>query len=322
MKIYWNMFKTFKGLRRSALTWASLLVTPLFLRINAQQDPMYTQYMFNPLAVNPAYAGSLEGLSVVGLMRAQWLGIDKAPRTQTLTLHAPYYKWNAGFGLSIVNDAVGPVKQTMFFVDYSYDLKVGWTGHLRLGLQGGFSLLDANLTGLNPDEPLDPDIFDIKGKFLPNVGIGIFYHDLRGYAGLSVPKLIRNNINEVNSNREIGLVKRHWFLMGGYVFDLQGEDIKLKPSFVLKMVEGAPVSMDFSGIVYFYEKFGVGLAYRYHDAISGILQLYIKPNFQIGYSYDFTLTKLRNPSMGSHELMIKYDFLYVGRGVIHHPRFF
>ncbi len=288
----------------------------------AQQDPMYTQYMYNTLSVNPAYAGSREALSLTGLLREQWIGIDGAPSTQSLTVHSPVFNDNMGLGLSVVNDRVGPIHQTMLFADYSYSIQTTDRSKLAFGLKGGINLLQANLTGLHSNQGGDQAIYNVDNRLLPNVGIGLYYYSHKGYVGISVPKLLQQKISsDSNTNYTDDVQRRHYFLIGGYVFDLS-ESIKFKPAFLLKAVQGAPLSIDLSGNFFFNDKFGVGLAHRFDDSFSGLLQYYITPQFRIGYAYDFTMTELRHYNSGSHELMLSYDLNYIDNTRIRSPRFF
>ena len=287
----------------------------------AQQDPMYTQYMYNTLSVNPAYAGSRDALSITGLLREQWVGIKGAPSTQTLTVHSPIYNDNMGLGLSVVNDKVGPVHQTMLFADYSYSIQATENSKLAFGLKAGINLLQADLTSLHSNQGNDQAIYNVDNRLLPNVGVGIYYYSDKGYVGISSPKLLQQRISDGNTNLNDDLQRRHYFLIGGYVFDLS-ESIKFKPAFLVKAVQGAPLSIDLSGNFFFNDKFGIGLAHRFDDSFSGLLQYYITPQFRIGYAYDFTTTELRHYNSGSHELMLSYDFRFISDTRIYSPRFF
>ncbi len=292
-----------------------------FHPLRAQQEPHYTQYMFNTLAVNPAYAGSKDAVSLTGLYRLQWVGIHGAPATQTFSVHGPYYRYHMGWGVHVINDALGPVHQTMVFGDYSYRLDMNNGSRLQFGLSAGFEYFQLSIEDEKRLDEIDPYVFDVSGKFLPNVGVGLYYFNEKGYIGLSVPKIITLKLQ--NKDVEAGKINRHWFLMGGYVFDLDYYgDTKFKPSFMVKAVRGAPLSVDVSGILYFYKRFGVGLAYRVGDSFSGILQFYFSPNFHMGYSYDYTLTPLRHYNNGSHELYLTYDFPLKSPQIIYSPRFF
>jgi len=298
-----------------------LLVVMSISPVSAQQDPMYTQYMYNTLSVNPAYAGSRDALSITGLLREQWVGIDGAPSTQTLTMHSPVYSDNMGLGLSIVNDVVGPIQQTMLFADYSYSIQATDNAKLSFGLSAGINILEANLSELESTTGGDPAIYD-SNKLLPNVGVGVYYYSQKGYIGLSAPKLFEQEIKvyedgKVTDNKE----RRHYFMIAGYVFDLS-PDLKLKPSVLFKAVPGSPLSLDLSANLFIREKLGVGLAHRLDDSFSVLLQYYITPQFRVGYSYDLTTTDLRDYNSGSHEVMIGYDFNFIDNTRIYSPRFF
>jgi len=309
---------------RSRITYIlTILASILFiLEVSSQQDPMYTQYMYNTLSVNPAYAGSRDALSITGLLREQWVGIEGAPSTQTLTIHSPFYDDNMGLGFSIINDNVGPVHQTMLFLDYSYSIRPSENSTLAFGLKGGFNIFQADLMNLRPNDGDDPAVYNVNNQLLPNVGVGLYYYSDQGYIGLSSPKLLEGTFNEykdgvVTENKE----RRHYFLIAGYVFDLT-QDLKFKPSFLVKIVEGAPVSIDLSATFFVKEKLGVGFAHRLDDSFSGLLQYYITPQFRIGYAYDFTLTELHSYNSGSHELMLGYDFIFMENTRVFSPRFF
>ena len=311
-------------MRRKSIHILVLLFSVVLLNLEsfAQQDPMYTQYMYNPLSVNPGYAGSREALSIVGILREQWVGIDGAPSTQSLNLHSPIFNDNMGLGLSVINDKIGPIHQTMLFADYSYSIQTTYNAKLSFGLKAGVNIFQADLLSLTPDQGGDPAMYNIDNKLLPNIGVGVFYYSDKGYVGLSAPKLLEQMLYEYNTsviteNKE----RRHYFLIGGYVFDLS-EQVKFKPAFLLKAVVGAPISIDLSANFLFRDKLGVGVAHRLDDSFSGLLQYYVTPQFRIGYAYDFTLTELRNYNSGSHELMLGYDFKFVRYNRIYSPRFF
>ncbi len=194
----------------------------------------------------------------------------------------------------------------MVFADYSYSIQTSNTAKLAFGLKAGVNIFQADLLSSNPEQGGDPAIYNISNKLLPNVGVGLYYYSDKGYIGLSAPKLLEQSFDEYDStitefnNKE----RRHYFLIGGYVFDLT-ENIKFKPSFLLKAVSGAPVSIDLSGNFFFNEKLGVGLAHRLDDSFSGLLQYYVTPQFRIGYTYDFTLSDLKHYNNGSHEIDVR-----------------
>jgi len=288
----------------------------------AQQDPMYTQYMENLQTVNPAYAGSKDLLSVMAVVRNQWVSLPGAPDTRTLAAHSPISTTNMGLGFSLLSDHIGPVKQTGFYADYSYRLFFSKNRTLALGLKAGVNFYDASLTELTTNDPDDPVfINDINRKFLPNFGVGAFFYTNNYYFGLSVPKFIQNTINEngitiQNTSRE----KMHVFFMSGYVFDVN-RILKFKPSFLAKYVNNAPASVDISGTVVFYERLWLGTMLRIGESVGGLFQLQVTNQIKIGYSYDFPINKLGAYNNGTHEFMISYDF-NPRSGRIRSPRYF
>jgi len=288
----------------------------------AQQDPMYTQYMENLQTVNPAYSGSKDLLSVMAVVRNQWVSLPGAPDTRTLSGHSPIGTTNMGLGFSLLSDDIGPIKQTGFYTDYSYRLYFNNNRILALGLKAGVNFYDAGLTDLTTNDPNDP-VFanDINRKFLPNFGVGAFFYTNKYYFGLSVPKLIQNTINEngvtiQNTSKE----KMHVFFMSGYVFDVN-RILKFKPSILAKYVNNAPASVDLSGTFVFYERLWLGTMFRIGDSLGGLLQLQVSNQIKIGYSYDLPVNKLGAYNNGTHEFMISYDF-NPRSGRIRSPRYF
>lgn len=287
---------------------------------SAQQDAQYTQYMYNTISVNPAYAGSRDVLSVVGLYRSQWVGLDGAPETQTLSIHSPVGN-KVGLGLSIVNDKIGPSNQTYLDVDFSYTLNVGTTAKLALGIKAGANLLNVDYNKLTGEDDM---IFqdNIDNRFMPNVGIGAYWYDDKYYLGLSSPDLLETEHYDDDEVAESYLAKErlHAYLMGGYVFDLD-YNLKLKPAFLVKAVDGAPLQVDLSANFLFNEKFTIGAAYRWSAAVSGIAGFQISDQLMIGYAYDQETTELRRYNSGSHEIVLRFElFKNVGNTIS--PRFF
>ncbi|MDZ4822812.1 MAG: type IX secretion system membrane protein PorP/SprF [Flavobacteriales bacterium] len=273
----------------------------------AQQDPMFTHYMFNTLAVNPAYAGSADLLSITALHRSQWMNFEGAPTTQTLTLHTPLKKESFSFGGSIINDTHGPVKQTGIYLDGSYRIFFD-NARLAFGLKGGVNLFSADLIELNPLE--DGDLAfsqNIESKPLPNFGFGMMYYTRKFYIGLSGPKLLQNGLidgelPEYTDNEE----RQHMFLITGALFELSNY-VKFKPSLLLKAVNGAPPGLDLSAQFLFYDKLWIGGMYRWEDAVGALVQYEINNKFKFGYSYDYTLSDIGMYSDGSHEIMLGID---------------
>lgn len=310
-------------MQRTAKRWmgsvfALFLGTALF----AQQDPQFTQYMFNMLALNPAYAGSSDRLNIKALTRHQWVGFEGAPTTQTLTAHSPIVNESLCIGGTIMRDAHGPVTQYGFMADVAYRIFMG-ESKLAFGLKGGLNLFQGKFAELSPLVAGD-QVFqqNVNSKLDPQFGFGMMYYSDRYYLGLSTPKLLRSEFFETDSLAFVSEPgqRSHWFLSGGYVFDM-GIYHKFKPTFLVKAVQGAPVSFDLSANFLFYEKFWLGAMYRHQDAVGVLAQYNINDDFSIGYSYDYPLSTLHNYSGGSHEIMLGY---LLGKPVkgIRSPRYF
>lgn len=288
----------------------------------AQQDPMYTQYMENLLTLNPAYAGSRDVLSLMVVSRNQWVSMPGAPVTRSFSMHSPLPGTNAGLGFSFLNDQVGPVKQSGIYADYSYTLSFSEKRSLALGLKGGVNFYEAGISDLTTNDPNDPVFLnDINRNFLPNFGVGAFYYTGKYYLGLSIPKLIENKINRNGaSTQSISKEQIHIFFMTGYVFDVN-RIVKFKPSILTKYVKNAPVSLDFTGTLMFYERLWLGAMYRVGDSFGGLFQLQATNQLKIGYSYDLPINKLGAYNNGTHEIMVTFDFNF-GRGRVRSPRYF
>ena len=300
-----------------------LVVIVQSLGASAQQDPMFTQYMFNTLSINPAYAGSADRLSAVALHRSQWVNFKGAPTTQTLTVHSPLKNENISIGGSVVNDSHGPVKQTGIYLDASYRIFMG-NKRLAFGLKGGTNFFSANLLDLNT-YTADDNTFaaNIKGKPLPNFGAGVMFYSKRFYVGASVPKLLTNKLLDGDlpdianmNNKE----SRHAFLIAGAVFDISYYT-KFKPTILIKAVSGAPIGAEVTAQFLFYDKLWVGAMYRWTDAAGLLLQYEINNRFKIGYAYDYTLSDIRKYSDGSHEVMLGFDLIRGFPGDVS-PRYF
>ena len=301
------------------------LAGALFLTMHAaygQQDPMYTQYMENLLMVNPAYAGYAEVLDLTLVSRNQWVNIDGAPKTQTLSLHTPFSRYNMGIGLSLLHDKIGVTEQTGLYADYSYRLIMGLDRVLAFGLKAGVNFYQAGLTDLVTVQPGDPVFaYDVNRSFLPNFGVGAFYYSDKFYAGLAVPKIIRNVINrEGVATEHLSREEIHVFFMSGMVININ-RSVKFKPCFLTKFVNGAPLTFDLTGQFIFYDRLRVGALYRMNDSFGGMVQMQVSPNLRIGYSYDLTTTRLGMFNNGTHEVMVGYNFNFGGDRV-RSPRYF
>ncbi|HEY0979009.1 MAG TPA: type IX secretion system membrane protein PorP/SprF [Flavobacteriales bacterium] len=308
-------------IRPLLLSAATVLLTGAY----AQQDPMYTMYMWNTLSVNPGYAGSADLFTASALMRKQWVGLAGAPSTQTLTAHAPLPLKSLGLGLSVMNENVGPVRTTQVFADFAYRIRITRKARLAFGLKAGVEMFQADLLGLQNVDTDDPYLQqNITGKVKPNFGFGAYYWGSKGYIGLSAPKLLRNTWLRVDGNTsgnvEALQQEQHYFLIGGYVFDL-GPEVKLRPGFLLKAVQGAPLQLDLSTMVLLRERFWIGAAYRHGDSMDALVAYQVTDQLRVGYAYDLSLTRLRTYNSGSHELMLTYDLRFDKKRMMS-PRYF
>lgn len=309
---------------RTALL-ALLLVGPFLLpkQAKAQQDPQFTQYMFNLLALNPAYAGSADRVSIKALTRHQWVGFEGAPTTQTLTVHSPFLVQSLGLGGTVMRDQHGPVTQYGLIVDVAYRMFLANDQKLAFGIKGGLNLFQGNFASLHPLEAND-QVFqqDVSTKTDPQFGFGVMWYSDRFYLGLSSPKVLRTDFFETDSLRFVSEPgqRAHYFLTGGYVFDV-GTYTKFKPTAMVKAVEGAPLSFDLSANFLLYEKLWLGAMYRHTDAVGALVQYNITNSLSAGYAYDYPLSPLRNYSGGSHEIMLGLDLGTAPKG-IRSPRYF
>jgi type IX secretion system PorP/SprF family membrane protein len=277
----------------------------------AQQTPAASQYMFNGLLLNPAYAGSKPFTSAAMMVRKQWTGFQGSPTTQTASIHGALENKKIGLGLYISNDHAGIINRTELFGSYAYHIEMG-DGKLAFGLQGGFTYLKSTLSDLIYNDNNDP-VYNANtiSNVLPNFGGGMYYYSELFYAGLSIPELMSYDPDrQVSLNIEgVHHVRRHFYLTSGYVFSLS-EQVKLKPSFLVKYVYGAPIQVDINANLLLNNIIWVGASYRTKDAIALIGEYQLSKKLRIGYSFDYTLSMLRNFSAGSHEFMIGYDFGY------------
>lgn len=294
-------------------------------RAMAQQDAMYTQYMFNQLAINPAYAGSRNVLSVTGLVRSQWVGLEGAPQTATISVDTYFPEKKIGLGLQVFNDQLGITKTNGIFGSYAFRIK-GDNAAFSMGIQGGVVNYRADFTqvALNTGSPYDPAFASKVNLILPNFGFGLYYNTDRFFFGASIPHIFNNQLNDPKSAAATqGLVAKqylHLFVTTGYVFDL-GEDYKLKPSVLFKGVRGAPLELDLNANLWIKDVIGLGVQYRTGASVAGMVELQLSDQFRLGYAYDKTTNPLADFNYGSHELMLRYEFGFE-KGKINGPRYF
>lgn len=284
----------------------------------SQQDAQYTQYMYNTININPAYAGSRGVLSVFGLHRTQWAGLDGAPVTNSFSINTPIKNSNLGIGLSFVNDRIGPTEENNISLDLSYSIKTSESYKLSFGVKGSTNLFNLDPSKLNIYTP-DNSLQGFNNKLSPNIGAGAYLHSKRSYLGLSVPNFFETNHYNDN-DLAVYKEKMNFYLIGGYVFDLSS-NLKFKPSFLSKMVHGAPLQLDVSANFLINDKFVLGGAWRWSAAASLMAGFQISDGLYIGYAYDLETTKLAHYNSGSHEVFLRFE-LYNRQDRIVAPRFF
>ncbi len=285
----------------------------------SQQDAQYTQYMYNTINVNPAYAGSRGVLSVFGLHRTQWVGLDGAPVTNAFSINSPINNSNLGVGLSFVNDRIGPTVENTISADISYTIQTSESYKLSFGVKGTANLFNLDVNKLRVQNQADPLLQNLNNNFSPNVGAGVYFHSDKSYLGLSVPNFFQTKRYDDN---DIAVYKERMnlYFIGGYVFDLSS-NLKFKPAFLTKVVEGAPLQLDVSGNFLINEKFVLGAAWRWSAAVSLMAGFQVSDGLYIGYGYDLETTKLANYNSGSHEVFLRFE-LFKRQDRIVSPRFF
>lgn len=298
------------------------IIILLFISVgtSAQQLPQFTQYMYNTISINPAYAGNRDALSVVGLHRSQWAGIDGAPKTQTLSIHSPLRNEKVGLGLSIINDNIGYENYTYAYADFSYTINLSPSTTLSMGLKGGMSYYNLE-EELMVDVPNDPFFSgDTFNRWTPNFGAGLYLSSQDWYLGLSAPKFINNDNNDREGSEYVALEQVHYYLTGGYVFDLS-DQWKLRPTALAKVTDGAPLSVDISSTFIYDEKMYLGATWRIDDAVGAFVDFQVLPNFRVGYAYEYSISDLEPYTSGSHEILLIYE-LRMNNTKYKSPRFF
>ncbi len=312
-------------MKRSYILIFAVIVLATCFTGNAQQDPQYTQYMYNTQVVNPAYAGSRESLSIGALYRSQWVGLEGAPKTFTLSGHAPIGFSNVGLGMSIVRDEIGPSTETWANIDFSYTIQTSEQGKLAFGLKTGASIVDIDYSKLTAFDPSELPESNIDNKVNFQIGAGVFYYTEKFYAGLSVPNFVESThfdqaSIENTSISALGKDRLHYFFITGYVFDLS-ENVKFKPALMTKMVTGSPLQIDGSANFLFYDKFTLGAAYRWSAAWSAMAGFQITDELFLGFGYDRETTDLTKYNDGSFEVFLRFELFKRAERILS-PRFF
>ena len=297
-----------------------ILILSLFVSVDSvsQQYPQFTQYMYNTIAVNPAYAGSRNALSIIALSRNQWTGIKDGPTTQTLSINSPLRNEKIGLGVSFINDKLGFEHFTSAYADFSYTIKASEKIDLSFGLKAGATYYKIS------DElyELDDDYFNERmNRWNPNIGAGFLLHTDKWFVGLSAPRLINHDKN--NDSQYKSLDQVHYYLISGYVFNLS-KSIKFKPSMLNKWTKGSSVSTDLTAMFLFNEKLWLGASYRINNDqrdVGFIIDFQISQQFRLGYAYEIPTGDIRAYTSGSHELLLMYEFKFL-KNRIKSPRYF
>ena len=291
---------------------------------NAQQDPMYTQYMFNTQTINPSYAGTWESVGFMALARNQWAGWEGAPETFTFSIQAPLKNERVALGLNVIGDKVGQVKRFDISADYSYLVPLSEKTNLRLGLKGGLVNYTNNLQDYNIVDPNDPNFVGRINSLKPNFGVGAFLYSKRAYVGLSVPRVLNIKLDTDMQSNAIQAEIRHYFLIAGAVFDL-GENVKFKPTMLAKASftseTGTPLQLDFSGNFLIKEKLWLGAMYRTGSSYGFIAQWIFDNKLRVGYAIDFATNNIKHHNNGTHEIMVSYELRFKKEEVVS-PRYF
>lgn len=315
---------------KKTLKYNLLIILILYaFQIQAQQNPQFTQYMYNMSTINPGYATDSGSMNFGALYRAQWVGSEGGPTTGTFFAHSPLAK-NVEVGLSIVHDEIGDVvKESSVFADFAYVLKLNQTNKISFGIKAGATFFSTNFNGFVYSDPLpDPAFANNVSKTFPNIGIGTFYFGKNYYIGFSTPNLLNTKHLEKQSGVVMnGVEAIHYFMTGGYVFNLS-ENLKFKPAFMARSASGVPLAIDITSNFLINNKVELGVGYRLDDSVSGLVNFKVTPDIRIGYAYDYTLSNLGRFSSGSHEIMMLFDISKnkdkknEGEGYDKSPRFF
>jgi type IX secretion system PorP/SprF family membrane protein len=299
------------------------MLSLITFKSDAQYDPLFTQYMFNEMFINPAYAGSRDVVSATALYRDQWVGMEGAPKTQTVSIHGPLMNKKVGLGLSFMNESIGVEKKIGVFGNYAYRVQTSENGRLALGLQGGLINMRENYLDVITHDPNDIQFSENIQKMVPNAGFGLYYNTKEFYAGLSVPRLIENYVDQsagLEIKNKFNHRNLHYFITSGYVFTIN-PDLKLKPMTMIKASDGATVQCDVSLAAYFKDIFWIGATFRTGAAAALFTQINLTKQLRLGYSYDYTTNRLNKYNSGSHEITLGYDFPIQKTGILT-PRYF
>ncbi len=291
---------------------------------NAQQDAQFTQYVYNTININPAYAGSRDALSLNAVYRAQQVGLEGSPRTFSFAAHTPLRNERLGIGVSVLRDDIFIIDETFVDIDFSYTIPTSATGRLAFGIRGGVQLFNIDFTELNPQDASEfTGAQNVDNRFSPNVGLGVYYYTDKFYIGYSAPTILQTDFFDEDGDASTSFVARDRVthnVIAGYVFNLNS-NIKFKPAALARVVSGAPIGLDVSGNLLFNDRFSIGANYRLNAAVSALAAFQISDALTIGYAYDRDTTALQRFNDGSHEIFLRLELKSIKRGIIS-PRFF
>ena len=311
-----------RKLKRKRWTLLLLLGGLLPVMSHAQQNPLFTQYMFNGLVINPAYTGSHGAMTATAAVRSQWTGLKGAPKTQVASLHSPLRFSRSSAGAVFVHDEVSVFNQYTAYATYAYAIPVSKNAKIALGAQAGVNFYKANLSELNIITSTgipDPSFSQNESRVLPNLGIGAYFYSKKTYVGISAPTLINNKWNDIDAYTQ-ARQKRHYFLSAGHVFPL-GRNVKFKPNVLLKWEEGGPFQYDLNANMLFHEILWVGVSYRMDDSVDGLMELNINNRLSLGYSYGYPISTLSEYQKGTHEVVLNYR-ISRNKNIVYSPRYF
>ncbi len=295
------------------------------LGLQAQQDSHFSQYMFNHLALNPAYAGSWGHATANLIYRKQWVNIDGAPTTQTFTLHAPSRNERHGFGFSFYNDQIGVTRNTHVNLSYAYRIPLGKTARLAFGLNGAVENYNSGFSEVSTGSSItgggvDPSFSSGLNFWLPNVGAGVFFSSEHFFMGLSTPDILENDLDG-NDAIEGAAESRHYFVSTGFITGTEDSPVRFKPSALLKYQPTAPWGLDLNAQFLLNNKLWLGASWRIDDAVVGMIQWQAGSWFRIGYAYDYPISDLADYTSGSHEFLLGLDLNFFRKGMVS-PRWF
>ncbi len=309
---------------KKVISILALVIATGTVELKSQQDPQFTHYMYNTVNVNPAYAGTRDVFNINLLHRSQWVGLDGAPTSQTLSFNTPLRNKKMGVGLSVVNDRIGPINQTFIYADYSYTVKLTEKMKLSFGMKAGINWFQPKISSLSTVQGNDPSFIEASATntIKPNIGAGIYLHHDNWYVGVSSPRLVENKFKLGSISNDTASLKenRHTFFIAGCIIPVT-KDLKLKPTVMVKTVVNSPISIDATLEALIYNKFSLGAGVRVNDSFYAMLGYQFSTQFKASFAYDYTTTRLQNINNGTIEIMLNYDFFF-NNDKLRSPRYF